>query len=186
MNNRIKKKVYKRAYVKLLALKGRDDTRSLYDIAKKSSVLSPKEKAVFLTEEERWIQMVQKTLNEIDGEEAKKWYNANYHNFDEDGFIRFRMAESLLGKFSYAHFAYEDLKGLFEDMNGHQLLPYLLVQHAHKLGQPFVERWEEVSPCYERCINLSIDENTPKFKHFELKLYLQIRKDTLWKNSKSS
>ncbi|MBQ5671159.1 MAG: hypothetical protein IIV43_02235, partial [Oscillospiraceae bacterium] len=68
--------------------------------------------------------------------------------------------------------------GFFEDADGFKLLRYLLVQHAWKLGKENAEmnRWEIVASCYEQCVNLEINDNTPEYKEFEHKLYTEVAK----------
>jgi len=72
MKKRIEKKIYKRAHLKLVLYRRKEDTRSFYEIAKKDGILSSKEKAVFLAVEERLIRMAQEIIDEIRQEE-KSW-----------------------------------------------------------------------------------------------------------------
>ena len=64
---------------------------------------------------------------------------------------------------------YEDSRGMFEMMNGHQLMRYLLADQFHAI------RWEIVpGTCYERAVLLPIDRTTPAYRAFEQKLYTAI------------
>ena len=66
--------------------------------------------------------------------------------------------------------SYEDSRGMFEMMNGHQLMRYLLADQFHAI------RWEIVpGTCYERAVLLPIDRTTPAYRAFEQKLYTAIR-----------
>ena len=66
-------------------------------------------------------------------------------------------------------FRYEDSRGMFEMMNGHQLMRYLLADQFHAI------RWEIVpGTCYERAVLLPIDRTTPAYRAFEQKLYTAI------------
>lgn len=64
---------------------------------------------------------------------------------------------------------YEDSRGMFEMMNGHQLMRYLLADQFQAI------RWEIVpGTCYERAVLLPIDHTTPAYRAFEQKLYTAI------------
>lgn len=82
-----------------------------------------------------------------DAAAAKK---AFVDGIDPDGFELLRCAEKLLGLKSsaiYETFYYEENRGYFEDMDGHQLLPYL-----EKCSRFFrIKSSEIVGSCYERC-----------------------------------
>lgn len=72
MKKRIKKKTYKRAESKLATFcEQNHDTRSYYEIAIQESVLTSKEKAVFLQEQEKWIRFTQSVLDDITTEELE-------------------------------------------------------------------------------------------------------------------
>ena len=65
--------------------------------------------------------------------------------------------------------SYEDSRGMFEMMNGHQLMRYLLADQFHAI------RWEIIpGTCYERAVLLPIDRTTPAYRAFEQKLYTAI------------
>jgi hypothetical protein len=93
-------------------------------------------------------------------------YQALAAQLDPEGWKLLRAAEKVLGKFDYAHFAYEDSIGTFEEMDGFGLLEYLYVQNAWKLGEVNARqsRFEPVASCYEQCVNMHIDKTTPEFK----------------------
>lgn len=106
----------------------------------------------------------------------KDMYDCVAPELDPHGFWLFRAAQNILGKFEYSHFAYEDNTGRFEEADGHTLLAYLLVQYDYKLGQTnaHCNRWVHVHPCYEKCIDLTIDRNTPEYIMFEKELYVEV------------
>lgn len=173
MNLRQKKKNYNRAEKKLEAFRTKNnDRRSYYEIAKQETILTPKEKSIFLKEQEKLIRIAHAIVYEIETDEMRENYESIQPMADPDGFQLFRAAESILGKFDYAHFPYEDNRGFFEDADGFTLLRYLLVQHAWKLGKENAEmnRWEIVAAGYEQCVNLEIN-STPEYKEFEYNLY---------------
>lgn len=177
MNKRIKKKIYNRAEQKLAAFRTKNrDTRSYYEIARQENVLTPQEKSVFLKEQEEMIRITHAIVHEIETDEMKERYESIQSMADPDGFQLFRAAESILGKFDYAHFPFEDNRGLFEDADGFKMLRYLLVQHAWKLGKENAEmnRWVIVAVGYEQCYNTDIDETTPEYREFEHKLYAEV------------
>lgn len=58
---------------------------------------------------------------------------------------------------------------MFEMMNGHQLIRYLLADQFHAI------RWEIVPGTgYEQAILLPIDRTTPAYRAFEQKLYTAV------------
>lgn len=107
---------------------------------------------------------------------AKAIYMAISPVLDPDGFELLDAAKKILGEFEYSFFPYEDNRGIFEMANGHQMLPYLLVQYADKLGEANYkkDRWKIVSSCYEECANTSIDKTTPEYQAFEKQLYTKV------------
>lgn len=173
MNLRQKRKNYNRAKKRLEAFRVQNhDKRSYYEIAKQEDILGAKEKEVFLREQQKMIQLTNDIIRDIELEEMRAKYAEMSPTHDPRGFVKFRVAEEVLGKFSYAHFAYEDNRGRFENADGHTLFQYLLVQYRWKLGRKNSEahRWEIVAPGYEKCINLAIDTTTNAYKHFEYTL----------------
>lgn len=115
-------------------------------------------------------------LTPTDIDNLKKIYDSLAEKQDPHGFWLFRAAQNILGKFEYSHFAYEDNTGRFEEADGHTLLAYLLVQYDYKLGQTNTHRnrWAQVYPCYEKCIDLTIDKSTPEYAMFEMELYREV------------
>lgn len=110
-----------------------------------------------------------------DIEDLKNMYDCVAPERDPHGFKLFRAAQNILGKFEYSHFAYEDNMGCFEEADGHKMLAYLLVQYDYKLGQhDHRNRWVQVHPCYEKCIDLTIDRSTPEYIMFEKELYAEV------------
>lgn len=116
-------------------------------------------------------------MNHVSAEcTAKAIYMAIAPVLDQDGFELFHVAEEILGQFEYSFFSYEDNRGYFEMANGHQMLPYLLVQYDYKLGETNFkkDRWKIACSCYEECVNTSIDETTPEYQEFEKQLYTKV------------
>ena len=71
--------------------------------------------------------------------------------------------------------------GMFEMMNGHQLMRYLLADQFHAI------RWEIVpGTCYERAVLLPIDRTTPAYRAFEQKLYTAILQNYHLKSSETT
>lgn len=108
--------------------------------------------------------------------QAKSVYESVAHYVDKDGFELFGAAQQILGSFDFACFAYEDNLGYFEEADGNKLLRYLLVQYDHKLGaaNDKLDRWQIACSCYEKCVDLSIDETTPEYQEFEKQLYIKV------------
>ena len=77
MNQRITKKIYKRAESKLAAFRAKNnDTRSYYEIAQQETILTPKEKSVFLKIQNEMIQMTRIVVNEIEADELQTRHEA--------------------------------------------------------------------------------------------------------------
>ena len=91
---------------------------------------------------------------------------------DPGGFKLYFTAKRMTGFDLYGQFPYEDARGMFEMMNGHQLMRYLLADQFHAV------RWEIVpGTCYERAVLLPLDRTTPAYRAFEQKLYTAVLHD---------
>lgn len=117
----------------------------------------------------------------IDADHARSVYEAVAPYVDKDGFELFGAAQQILGTFKYSTFAYEDNRGYFEGADGNKMLRYLLVQYDYKLGaaNDKRDRWEIACSCYEKCVDLSIDETTPEYQEFERQLYIKVLENLL-------
>ena len=94
--------------------------------------------------------------------DAKTFYEQIAPELDPGGFKLYFTAQRLTGFELYKQFPYEDSRGMFEMMNGHQLMRYLLADQFHAI------RWEIVpGTCYERAVLLPIDRTTPAYWAFE-------------------
>ena len=101
--------------------------------------------------------------------DAKTFYEQLAPELDPGGFKLYFTAQRLTGFELYKQFPYEDSRGMFEMMNGHQLMRYLLADQFQAI------RWEIVpGTCYERAVLLPIDHTTPAYRAIEQKLYTAI------------
>ena len=91
--------------------------------------------------------------------DAKTFYEQIAPELDPGGFKLYFTAQRLTGFELYKQFPYEDSRGMFEMMNGHQLMRYLLADQFHAI------RWAVLLP---------IDHTTPAYRAFEQKLYTAI------------
>ena len=101
--------------------------------------------------------------------DAKTFYEQIAPKLDPGGFKLYFTAKRMTGFDLYGQFPYEDARGMFEMMNGHQLMRYLLADQFHAV------RWEIVpGTCYERAVLLPLDRTTPAYRAFEQKLYTAV------------
>ncbi len=99
-------------------------------------------------------------------EELKRFYGQIAPYLDKEGFALYRAAERIAGAGVSSCFPYEDNLGLFEEMDGWQLLRYLTAAQFHAV------RWEIVpGTCYERAVLGEVDASTPEYREFERELY---------------
>ena len=70
--------------------------------------------------------------------DAKTFYEQIAPKLDPGGFKLYFTAKRMTGFDLYGQFPYEDARGMFEMMNGHQLMRYLLADQFHAV------RWEIV------------------------------------------
>lgn len=99
-------------------------------------------------------------------EELKRFYGLIAPHLDQEGFALYHAAERIVGAGVSACFPYEDNRGLFEEMDGWQLLRYLTAAQFHAV------RWEIVpGTCYERAVLGEVDASTPEYREFERELY---------------
>ena len=101
--------------------------------------------------------------------EMIRFYETVSPSLDPQGFTLFRAAKKMTGIDLYSYFAYEDSRGLFEQMDGRQLLRWLT---AARFG---AVDWDVVTgTCYEEAILREVDTSTPEYVAFEEKLYRKV------------
>ena len=101
--------------------------------------------------------------------EMMKFYETISPSLDPQGFTLYRTAEKMTGIDLYSYFAYEDSHGMFEEMNGRQLLHWLT---AARFGSM---EWETVTgTCYEKALLREVDTSTPEYQAFECSLYRKV------------
>ena len=80
--------------------------------------------------------------------DAKTFYEQIAPKLDPGGFKLYFTAKRMTGFDLYGQFPYEDARGMFEMMNGHQLMRYLLADQFHAV------RWEIVNYALQRIRNI--------------------------------
>ena len=101
--------------------------------------------------------------------EMIRFYETVSPSLDPQGFTLFRAAKKMTGIDLYSYFAYEDSCGMFEQMDGCQLLRWLT---AARFG---AVDWEIVTgTCYEEAILREVDTSAPEYLAFERKLYRKV------------
>ncbi len=99
-------------------------------------------------------------------EEMKRFYDAISPSMDAQGFTLYRMAKELTGIDVPSLFPYEDNRGMFELMEGHQLLDWLIAVRFQAV------EWEIIpGSTYESAALLEVDATTPEYQAFEQQLY---------------
>lgn len=102
-------------------------------------------------------------------EEMKRFYDTISPSLDESGFTLYRMAKELTGIDVPSCFPYEDNCGMFEVMEGHQLLDWLIAVHFQAV------EWEIIpNSTYESATLLEVDTSTPEYQAFEQQLYEKV------------
>ena len=102
-------------------------------------------------------------------EELKRFYDTISSGLDAKGFTLYHMAKELTGIDVPSLFAYEDNCGLFEVMEGHQLLNWLTAVYFQAV------EWEVVAgTCYEMAVLHKVDTSTPEYQAFECELYRKV------------
>ncbi|MDE6455439.1 MAG: hypothetical protein K2L38_05965 [Dysosmobacter sp.] len=98
-----------------------------------------------------------------------RFYEAVSPSLDPKGFMLYHMAKRMTGIDVPSFFAYEDNRGMFEVMEGHQLLDWLTAVHFQAV------EWEVIAgSCYEKALLLEVDTSTPEYHAFESKLYRKV------------
>jgi len=102
-------------------------------------------------------------------EELKRFYDTVSPSMDAQGFTLYRMAQKLTGIDVPSLFPYEDNRGLFEMMDGHQLMEWLTAVHFQAVD------WEIIpGSCYEAATLREVDTSTPEYQAFEKQLYEKV------------
>ena len=102
-------------------------------------------------------------------EELKRFYDTISPSMDAQGFTLYRMAKELTGIDVPSLFPYEDNRGMFELMEGHQLLDWLTAVHFQAV------EWEIIpNSTYESATLLEVDTSTPEYQAFEKQLYKKV------------
>lgn len=99
-------------------------------------------------------------------EEMKRFYDTISPGLDDQGFTLYHMARDLTGIDVPSLFAYEDNRGLFETMDGHQLMDWLTAVYFQAVD------WEPIpGSTYESAALREVDTSTPEYLAFEKRLY---------------
>ncbi len=98
--------------------------------------------------------------------ELKQLYQKNAPQFDPNGFKLYHTAVEMTGFDLHSFFPYEDNRGMFEEMDGHQLLHYLIAAQFHAVDWTIVP-----GTCYEAATLRKVDVTSPQYHDFEQKLY---------------
>ena len=88
---------------------------------------------------------------------------------DKDGYRLYDTAKGLTGFDLYGNFPYEDATGMFETMDGHGMLAYLM---AARFGT--VESEPIMGTIYERTTRMEADLDSPECMAFQKQLYTEV------------
>jgi len=95
-----------------------------------------------------------------------RFYDTVMPALDRDGFQLYFTAVEMTGFKVHHAFPYEDVRGVFEDADGHELMAYLLADQFHGVD------WDIVSgTSYESASLKEIDTATPEYQAFAKELY---------------
>lgn len=110
-------------------------------------------------------------------EELKRFYEQIAPHLDKEGFTLYRAAERIAGAGVSSCFPYEDNLGLFDEMDGWQLLRYLTAAQFQAVTWGIVS-----STCYERAVLGEVDTTIPEYRRFEQELYTRALEGLGWKS----
>ena len=102
-------------------------------------------------------------------EEMKKFYDTISPSVDPQGFTLYHMAERLTKIDVPSCFPYEDNRGLFTEMNGHQLLRWLTAAHFGAVEWTIVP-----GTTHESATLRDVDNASPEVQAFERQLYEKV------------
>ena len=121
----------------------------------------------------------------------KRLYWESAPRLDPDGFKLYHAAVDITGVNLYSSFPYEDNRGMFEEMDGHQLLRWLTATYFQAVDWKIVP-----GTCCEAATLREIDTSSPEYQAFAQNLYQkalekmgvivmdtgisEINKDTFW------
>lgn len=101
--------------------------------------------------------------------DMKRFYDTISPSIDASGFTLYRVAKELTGIDVSWLFSYEDNRGLFEVMDGHQLMGWLTAAHFQAVD------WTPLpGTTYESATLLEVDTSTPEYQAFEKQLYTKV------------
>ena len=102
-------------------------------------------------------------------EDMKRFYDTISPSMDAQGFTLYRTAQKMTGIDVPSCFPYEDNRGLFEVMDGHQLMGWLTAVHFQAVD------WEIIpGTCYEAAALREVGTSTPEYQAFEKQLYEKV------------
>lgn len=102
-------------------------------------------------------------------EEMRRFYECVGAHLDPDGFKLYFAAQAMTGFKAHEAFPYEDALGQFEEVDGHQLMGYLLADQFGAVDWSIVP-----GTCYERAALGDVDKTTPEYRAFEKRLYEKV------------
>ena len=102
-------------------------------------------------------------------EDMKRFYRTVSPKLDPKGFTLYHMAERMTGIDVPSFFPYEDNRGLFEEMDGRQLLRYLTAAHFRAVDWTVVP-----GTTYESAALREVDTSAPEYQAFERQLYEKV------------
>ena len=102
-------------------------------------------------------------------EDLKRFYDTISPSMDAQGHTLYHVAQKLTGINVPSLFSYEDNRGMFEVMDGHQLMEWLTAVHFQAV------EWEIIpGSMYESATLLDVDTSTPEYQAFEKQLYAEV------------
>lgn len=102
-------------------------------------------------------------------EDMKRFYDTISPDMDAQGFTLYHIAEKLTGIDVPSLFPYEDNRGLFEEMDGHQLLNWLTAVYFQAVDWRIIP-----GSMYEAAELQDFDTSTPEYQAFEKQLYEKV------------
>lgn len=102
-------------------------------------------------------------------EEMKRLYAAISPSLDPSGFTLYRTAQKLTGIDIHTFFPFEDNRGMFEAMDGRQILNCLTAARFGAVDWKVVE-----GTGHEKAVFREVDTSTPEYQAFEKQLYTKV------------
>ena len=115
------------------------------------------------------LKMLMLELADGDAVDFEELYNTLRPDLDLEGWNLLRAAESVLGKFSYSDFPYEDNTGVFdrESCDGHELVGWLEGKHFDAFDYEPI-----VGACCERAHYVGHDKSAPEYISYREDLFM--------------